>query len=118
MATAKAFDSYTLRIYSGAEGRVGLLLCYDRNRFIGRIDFYADGEEMPEGYLWHPTSGQEYIILIMPMSRFDSVVSTVRKESPLQLYINANRGPGVSTKGQGHLATTDREPVGEEEGTL
>jgi hypothetical protein len=53
----------------------------------------------------------------MPMSRFDPILSTVRTEKPLHLYINANRGIGASTQGQGHLATTDKEPVGEEEGT-
>jgi hypothetical protein len=53
----------------------------------------------------------------MPISRFDSILSTVRTEKPLHLYINVDRGIGASANGQGHLATTGREPVGEEEGT-
>ena len=52
----------------------------------------------------------------MPMSRFEAVMSTVRQEKPLHLYINVDRSSGVSTKGEGHLATTDEEPVGEQEG--
>jgi hypothetical protein len=53
----------------------------------------------------------------MPISRLSTVLSTVRTEKPLHLYINVDRGIGASTNGQGHLATTDKEPVGEEEGT-
>jgi hypothetical protein len=51
------------------------------------------------------------------MSRLDTILSTVRTEKPLHLYINVDRGIGASTQGQGHLATSDREPVGEEEGS-
>jgi hypothetical protein len=54
--------------------------------------------------------------LSMPMSRFEAVSSTVRVERPLQLYIDANRGIGVSTQGHGYLTTSEKEPVGEQEG--
>jgi hypothetical protein len=50
------------------------------------------------------------------MSRFDAVMSTVRQEKPLHLYIDVDRGTGASTQGHGQLSTTDKEPVGEEEG--
>jgi len=117
MATTKGFDKYVIRISGGNEGRVGLLLCYGGNSFVGRIDFYPEGASIPQDYLWHPTSIGEYVVLHMPMSRFESVMSTVRIEKPLHLYINVNRGTGATTYGQGHLATTEKEPVGEEEGT-
>lgn len=117
MATMNAFDSYTVRIYGGATGRVALMLCYNSSAFIGRIDFYPDGVVLPQDYLWHPTPSGEYVVLHMPMSRFESVMSTVRQETPLHLYIDVNRGMGALTQGHGHLATTEKEPVGEEEGT-
>lgn len=117
MATTHAFDTYTLRLYGGTEGRVALLLCYNGVSFVGRIDFYPDGASLPQDYLWHPNPVSEYVVLHMPMSRFDAILSTVRTEEPLHLYINVDRGIGASTPGQGHLATTDKEPVGEEEGT-
>ena len=117
MATGNGFDKYVVRISGGNEGRVGLLLCYKGNSFVGRIDFYPDGTAMPQDYLWHPTSTGEYVVLHMPMSRFDSVMSTVRLEKPLHLYIDVNRGIGAYTSGHGHLATTEKEPTGEEEGT-
>lgn len=72
---------------------------------------------MPQDYLWHLNPTQEYVVLHMPMSKFESVISTVRVEGPLHLYINVNREIGALTRGHGHLATTEREPVGEEEGT-
>lgn len=117
MATTNNFDKYVVRISGGNEGRVGLLLCYSGNSFVRRIDFYPDAATMPQDYLWHPNPTREYVVLHMPMSRFESVMSTVRVEKPLHLYIDVNRGIGASTRGHGHLATTEKEPIGEEEGT-
>ena len=116
MATTNGFDKYVVRISGGNEGRAGLLLCYSGNSFIGRIDFYPDGATMPQDYLWHPNPTREYVVLHMRMSRFESVMSTVRVEKPLHLYIDVNRGIGAFTRGHGFLATTEKEPVGEEEG--
>jgi hypothetical protein len=117
MATTKPFDRYTVQIQGGAEGRVGLLLCYQGTAFAGRVDFYPDGVALIQDYLWHPGPIGEYVVLHMPMSRFEAVMSTVRQEKPLALYIDVNRGIGASTNGHGHLTTSEREPVGEEEGT-
>lgn len=117
MATTKPFDRYTVQIHGGGEGRVGLLLCYQGTAFIGRIDFYPDGVTLPQDYLWHPTAIGEYVVLQMPMSRFEAVMATVRQEKPLALYIDVNRGVGAFTPGHGHLTTSEQEPVGEEEAT-
>lgn len=117
MATTKGFDKYTLRVSGGNSGRVALLLCYSGNSFVGRIDFYPDDASLPQDYLWHPGPVSEAIVLHMPMNRFDSIISIVRNEKPLNLYISVNREIGASTQGYGYLATTSKEPVGEEEGT-
>ena len=117
MATTNSFDKYVVRISGGNSGRVSLLLCYSGNSFVGRIDFYPVESTIPKDYLWHPNSSREYVVLHMPMSRFESVMSTVRVEKPLHLYIDVNRGTGSSTNGKGHLATSEKEPIGEEEGT-
>jgi hypothetical protein len=116
MATMNGFDTYKVRIHGGNRGRTALLLCYDEGAFVGRIDFYADDVEPPDDLLWHPNPTAEYVVLSMPMSRFHPVMTTVRQEKPLHLYINVDRGGGVLTEGEGHLATTDEEPVGEQEG--
>lgn len=48
----------------------------------------------------------------MPLPAF---LSTVRQEKPLHLYINVDRGTGATTRGNGYLTTSEKEPVGEEE---
>lgn len=116
MATMKGFDTYRVRMYGGNLSRTAILLCYDSSSFAGRIDFYPDGEALPDDYLWHPNPSAEYVVLHMPMSRFHAVMTTVRQEKPLHLYINVDRSVGATTRGEGHLATTDQEPVGEQEG--
>jgi len=116
MATMNAFDTYKVRIHGGATGRVALLVCHDASAFVGRIDFYPDGEDLPQDYLWHPRPTVASVVLHMPMSRFEAVMSTARQEKPLHLYINVDPSSGASTQGEGHLATTDEEPVGEQEG--
>ena len=112
------FNKYVVKIFGGDRGRVGLVLCYEDNSFVGRIDFYPEGATIPKDYLWHPNSTVEYVVVNMPISRFESVMSTVRFDKPLHLYINvSNSGLGAFTHGQANLATTEKEPVGEEEGT-
>ena len=117
MATTNSFDKYVVRIYGGKNGRVSLLLCYNGNSFVGRIDFHSVDSTIPKDYLWHPNPTREYVVLHMRMSRFESVMSTVRVEKPLHHYIDVNRGIGAFTNGNGHLATSEKEPIGEEEGT-
>ena len=116
MATTKNFDKYVIRITGGNTGRVGLLLCYSGNSFVGRIDFYAEDASLPQDYLWHPNPVSTYVVLHMPFSRMETILSILRNEKPLHLYISANRGTGSSTPGYCHIATTEKEPVGEEEG--
>jgi len=114
--TTKPFDNYTVQIRGGTEGRIALLLCYQGASYVGRIAFYEDGTELVPDYLFHPGT-QEEVRIIMPMKRFGAVMSIVRNEKPLALYIDVDRGPGAATIGHGHLITSEREPVGEEEGT-
>jgi hypothetical protein len=115
MATNKAFDNYSLRIAGGNTGRVALVLCFSGSTFVGRIDFYPDGAPLPQDFLWHPGT-TTYVVLQMPMSRFDALMSTLRLEKPLHLYIDVDKGFGAFTPGHGYLATTDQEPTGEQEG--
>ncbi|WP_158860083.1 hypothetical protein [Lunatibacter salilacus] len=118
MPTTKIFNKYVVKISGGNDGRVALLSCYIDNSFVGRIDFFPEGTTLTKDYLWHPNPFGEYIVLHMPMSRFESVINTVRYEKPLILYISVNRGNGASTQGSGYLATSEKEPVGEQEGIL
>ncbi len=117
MGTIKPFDGYKIRIYGGDSGRAAFVACYSDHHYVGLINFYPDGAALPDDYLWHPTPTDEYVILHMPASRLDAVLSTLRQERPLYLSINANRGAGTATSGMGFPSTSDKEPVGEEEGT-
>jgi len=114
MTTTKAFDSYEMQIAGGNSGRVGLVMCYQGASFVGRIDFYPDGATLSSDHLWHPSSrAVTYVVLQMPMSRFEVVAATLRQEKPLQLYIDVDAGFGAATNGRGCLKTGTREPVGE-----
>jgi len=109
MTTTKAFNSYEIRIYGGNSERVALALCFQAGGFVGRIDFYPDNEALPSDYLWFG----EYIVLSMPVSRFDVVANTLRQETPLQLFIDVDAGTNAVTNGNGYLATGQHEPIGE-----
>lgn len=114
MATTKDFDSYEIQISGGNTGRIGLIMCYQGSIFVGRIDFAPDGASLGSDYLWHPSSPTiTYVVLQMPISRFQAVAETLRQEKPLQLYIDVNAGSGPVTNGHGMVKTGTREPVGE-----
>lgn len=114
----KAFDQYRVYIYGygGPRGRamVAELYCYSpTGGTVGQIRFYPDGAEIPRDSL-ESRRGSEYIVLNMPMSRFEAIMSTIRQERPLHLGIDGDSHLG-RIEGQGYLATTEHEPVGEEE---
>jgi hypothetical protein len=114
MSTTKAFDSYDMQINGGNSGRAALILCYQAGGFVGRIDFYPDNEALPSDFLWHPANPTvTYIVLSMPVSRFDVVANTLRQEKPLRLFIDVDAGNGALTDGNGYLATAQHEPIGE-----
>lgn len=119
MAITRGFNRYEVKILGGDAGRVALILCYDNDIAVGRIDFYPDTEKIPDDYLWYPNKDHEYIILHMPLSRFDMIMSIVKERSPLYLYINAEReNQGIGSHGTGYLSTSAKDPEGESEGTF
>jgi len=96
-----------------------MIFCYGAGRLVGRIDFYAEGVALPLDLLTGPdldlTSERLMVILSMPMTRFEAVMSTLRNEKPLVLYIDVDRVGQSATRGEGCLGTSLKEPVGEEE---
>jgi hypothetical protein len=63
--------------------------------------------KFPENYLWHPNAFDHLVVLHMPMSKFEFVMSMVRLEKPLNLYTEANQG-GIATYGKGYLTTRSK----------
>ncbi len=118
MITMKGFNKHILRISGGNKGRIALIVCYDDKSFIGRIDFYPDNEELPDDYLWHPKSSEGHIILHMPVSRLETVLSIIKSEPKMFLHIDVKKDEGIGKHGDGYLSTTDKEPVSKEEGTF
>ena len=103
MATIQAdFDSYKYWYYSGHPYEA-LIYCYKATAYVGRIVFYKDGAAIPANA---NLSGPS---IHYPLSRFADVIDTLRMEKPLYLFLNLDNGIGM-------LATSDFEPVGEEEG--
>ena len=121
----KTFNKYEVIIFGGSDKVAAILYCYDGSSYSGRIRFFADDSDLPSDCLVDSSKGEiatpnqeEWISLSMPMSRFESIMSTVRLEKPLYLLIQFDKKNTTDwySEGFGYLATTEKEPVGEEEG--
>jgi hypothetical protein len=87
----KPFNKYTLEIWATvSSGIAAQILCFQDTAFIGRIDFYTN-EALPSSYLWHPNGtydpNQIYIVLAMPIDRFDGVEEILRTERSFGLEL-------------------------------
>lgn len=97
----KDFDSYRIWYYSGHPYEA-LIYCYKAGTYVGRMVFFKDGSSIPS----NDNSGS--LSIHYPLSRFDHVTNILRHEKPLYLFLNLDNLIGI-------LATTDNEPIGEEE---
>jgi hypothetical protein len=102
----KDFDSYQFGYVSdsGFSGTVNAaeINCFKSNVFIGRLVFIKEGKAMPPNTL---NSGFPYIYY--PLSSFGDVITALRYEKPLSLYVDSDNHIGAITTGS--------EPVGEQE---
>jgi hypothetical protein len=113
----KPFNQYTLEIYASVDrGITAQILCDQNTVFIGRIDFYVN-EAVPTSYLWNPNNSSDptqiYIVLAMPIDRFEAVEEILRSEQPFGLELSPS-GPmtGAVTDGFGGvLRSLSEEPV-------
>lgn len=103
MATiTKHFDAYKLWYNSGHPYEAHIY-CYAGTAYMGRIVFFKDDAVIPANANYGGNPSIHY-----PLSRFDHVISILRYEKPLYLFLNLDNLIG-------HLATAEREPTGEEE---
>ena len=117
----KAFNKYTLEIWAFDTNRevAAQILCYQDTQFIGRIDFYTT-DPPPASYLWHPNGtsdpNQIYIVLAMPIERFEAVEEILRTEKPFGLELwPIGQLFGSYTDGYGGvLLSLDEELVGQQ----
>jgi hypothetical protein len=116
----KHFNRYALEIYASVDrGIAAQILCAQNTFFIGRIDFYVN-EAVPASYLWNPNNSadptQIYIVLAMPIDRFEAVEEILRSEQAFGLELSPS-GPmtGAVTDGFGGvLRNLSEEPVDRE----
>lgn len=101
---SKLIDKYQLFIMEG-NAQKAYIGCFYQGAFQGYIDFWEAGN-VPASSI---TSNGSYR-LAYPIERLDSIVSTLREESPLYIHIIKT---GAITKA---IVATTQEAVGEEEG--
>ena len=103
MSTVKKdFDSYKVWYYSGHPYEA-LIYCYQGGSYVGRIVFFKDDAAIPVNANYSSGPSIHY-----PLSRFNDVITILREEKPLYLFLNLTNFIGI-------LATAEQEPVGEEE---
>ncbi len=97
------FDSYKLWYYSGSQSSYeALIYCYKGSKHVGQINFEEDHK------LAQNSSESFGPVINYPISRFNDVMTILKEEKPLCLFLNTTNGIGI-------VSTVDREPVGEEE---
>ena len=103
------FRSYVLYYISGSSPAIGVpqdaeIDCFDdKGKRAGIIYFYPDNVPLPSNR--DTVNG---IYLYYKLSRFADVITTLREEKPLYLYLD-------TTKKYGDIGTSI-EPIGEQEG--
>jgi len=103
MAITKSFDNYKVFYYSQYNDLKCYVYLYQGTSYQGRLAFHEDGSAIPDNaaYSGNPT-------LNYPVSEFANVMEILREEKPLNITLNEANGIGT-------LATSQYEPVGEEE---
>jgi hypothetical protein len=103
MATVKKdFDAYKIWYYSGHPYEA-LIYCYQGTTYVGRIVFFKDDSAIPANANFASGPSIHY-----SLSRFNDIISILRQEKPLYLFLNLDNLIGI-------VATDEYEPVGEEE---
>jgi hypothetical protein len=103
MATiSKNFDGYRLWYYSNND-LLAVVNCYKGPVFVGRISFFKEGDPVPPNA--NLINGPS---IHFPASSFDSVMTILRQEKRLYLYLNLDTMARM-------VANTHFEWTGEEE---
>lgn len=101
---SKPFDSYIISYVTGYPYDC-VVTCFNGSEIAGRIIFYKQNLDLPANEL---TSGTQPS-LHYHTTHFENIINIFRYEKPLMLfYIPASKTGGI--------ITSEREPVGEQEG--
>lgn len=105
MATyQKSFDAYKIYHYASSTTQTPIhVYCYSGTSRVGYLGFYRDeGASLPNRY-----DSSQGITLFYPVSQFNNVITTLREEKPLFMFVN--------DEGFGYFATSEYEATGEGE---
>ncbi len=103
------FDTYQLFFYSGSNAAFPVTVqVYQFGTMVGRIAFVPDALPLPPNAVINPL-GTDIPAVNFPLSRLDPIVAMLRYEKPLYIFLDTGSGVGI-------VATTQAEPVGEQEG--
>ncbi|MGB8646095.1 MAG: hypothetical protein WCF84_12720 [Anaerolineae bacterium] len=103
------FDMYLLSFYSGAAAAFPVVIqVYQVGTLAGRIAFVPDGLPLPANAVINPL-GTDIPAVYFPLSRLESIVTTIRYEKPLSIFLDTASGVGI-------IATTQAKLVGAQEG--
>jgi len=101
----KSFDTYILYHYASPNAQTPIIVyCSSGTTPAGNISFYRDEGAVPQNRYDYSK-----IWLYYPMSQFGNVMNTLRLEKPLFMSFDSDGAFG-------YIATSEAEPVGEEEG--
>ena len=102
---SQQFDSYKVWCYTPGPTYDALVYCYLNGSLVGTILFVKD-EQVVDSVI-EPNGRPR---LTYPFSRFGDVMTLLREEEPLYLFVSEDIGLGI-------VGTSEQEPVGEEEGS-
>lgn len=101
---SKPFDSYIISYVSGYPHDC-VVTCFQADAYAGRLIFYKDGGDVPANVIFNDAPSLHF-----NTRHFDNIMAMLRYEKPLMLFYM----PSSKTGG---IITSEREPVGEQEGT-
>jgi hypothetical protein len=102
---------YEVTIFSPTENHPEMLArirLFGEMTDIAAIQFHPDGSSLPEPEFETPSSHK---LMHMPISRFNAVIDTLRMEQPCYVFCSRAAENVV-------CITTEKEPVGEQEGLV
>ena len=101
---SKPFDSYIISYVTGYPHDC-VVTCFNGDAYAGRLIFYKPNVELPPNVMFNDAPSLHY-----HTTHFDNIITLMRYEKPLMLFF-------VPTSKTGGVITSEREPVGEQEGT-
>ncbi len=103
------FDSYQLYFYSGSAAAYPVVIqVYQAGLLVGRIAFVPDGTPVPANTVITPL-GAQIPAIYYSYNRLGPIVGMLRYDKPLFVFLDTSSGVGM-------VATSQNEPVGEQEG--